>query len=44
MDIKAGSSRVRRIQMAVLAMGRVGTVTIVFFVRTTAGRQPLILS
>ena len=32
------------IQLLVLAMGAIGTVTILFFVRTTAGRQSLILS
>ncbi len=32
------------IQLAVLTMGLVGTVTILFVVRTTAARQPLILS
>ena len=32
------------VQIAMVTMGVVGTVTILFFVRTTAGRQPLILS
>ena len=32
------------IQLFVLTMGLVGTVTILFVVRTTAARQPLILS
>jgi uncharacterized membrane protein YbaN (DUF454 family) len=32
------------IQLSVLAMGLVGTVMILFVVRTTAERQPLILS
>jgi uncharacterized membrane protein YbaN (DUF454 family) len=32
------------VQLAMFTMGVVGTVTILFFVRTTAGRQPLILS
>jgi uncharacterized membrane protein YbaN (DUF454 family) len=32
------------VQLLVLAMGVVGTVTILFFVRTTVARQPLILS
>ena len=32
------------IQLLVLTMGAIGTVTILFFVRTTAGRQSLILS
>jgi uncharacterized protein len=31
-------------QLLVLTMGAIGTVTILFFVRTTAGRQSLILS
>jgi uncharacterized protein len=31
-------------QLAVLGLGLAGTVTILFFVRTTAARQPLILS
>ena len=32
------------VQLAVLDLGLVGTVTILFVVRTTAARQPLILS
>jgi uncharacterized membrane protein YbaN (DUF454 family) len=32
------------VQLAMLTMGLLGTVAILFFVRTTAGRQPLILS
>lgn len=32
------------IQLSVLSMGLLGTVTILFVVRTTAARQPLILS
>jgi uncharacterized membrane protein YbaN (DUF454 family) len=32
------------VQLFVLTMGAIGTVTILFFVRTTAARQPLILS
>ena len=32
------------VQVLVVALGLVGTVTILFFVRTTAARQPLILS
>ena len=32
------------VQLFVLTMGLDGTVTILFFVRTTAARQPLILS
>jgi uncharacterized membrane protein YbaN (DUF454 family) len=31
-------------QVLVVALGLIGTVTILFFVRTTAARQPLILS
>jgi uncharacterized membrane protein YbaN (DUF454 family) len=32
------------VQLLLVALGLVGTVTILFFVRTTAARQPLILS
>jgi uncharacterized membrane protein YbaN (DUF454 family) len=32
------------VQLFVLTMGAIGTVTILFLIRTTAGRQPLILS
>ena len=32
------------LQLFVLTMGLVGTITVLFVVRTTAGRQPLILS
>jgi uncharacterized protein len=32
------------VQLFVLTMGAIGTVTILFVIRTTAGRQPLILS
>ena len=32
------------VQPLVLAMGAIGTLTILFFVRTTTARQPLILS
>ena len=32
------------VQLSVVAMGAIGTITILFFVRTTAGRQSLILS
>jgi hypothetical protein len=32
------------VQLLLVALGLTGTVTILFFVRTTAARQPLILS
>jgi uncharacterized membrane protein YbaN (DUF454 family) len=32
------------VQLLLVALGLIGTVTILFFVRTTSGRQPLILS
>ena len=32
------------LQLLALTMGAIGTVTILFFIRTTAARQPLILS